>query len=502
MLSAGHGESSRKLGRNSSSKVLGSRTSMMGARMRTMPSSSVDCMAARQKPTNHLAVEPAVGSTSRPTSPVPPEEVHTPNAAIRQVPEVQNLSRPSSSPPCSPRLGSRIELIDKGHRHSGIIEFVGCTKFAEGTWIGIALDKPVGKNDGSAQGVEYFRCPPKHGLFVRKGSELIARHSLASSATSAGASAPGSRSDASFSVGSTSSSPVSRQTVGNGGCQETRPWHESEAEFRGGRQARDVEQVGECRGADEASAVAAQLKSLQLREERIEPEFVSQQRRKSEKDAEMRQKLVVATAANDRVGGRSKESERERRSESDEAWQSEMSMLRNELLEERTACNEVKLTVRMSELAFQAELLLEEDAMTAAEEERAAYERVLKERDVLEIAMQNGHRGSAEGQEQELADLAATKKRLRLSMQARGVAERQRDSSEARLASLEFVVQDLEQQQDLVRREHDCMLARALRRQEAAEEQAQAFFQEKVEAEATERLLRAELAEALARSQA
>lgn len=41
-----------------------------------------------------------------------------------------------------------------------------------GTWIGVELDTPMGKNDGTVQNITYFTCKPKHGIFVR-GDKLI-----------------------------------------------------------------------------------------------------------------------------------------------------------------------------------------------------------------------------------------------------------------------------------------------------------------------------------------
>ena len=49
----------------------------------------------------------------------------------------------------------------------GLIAFLGETQFAPGEWAGVVLDETIGKNDGSVNGVRYFQCEPKRGVFCR-----------------------------------------------------------------------------------------------------------------------------------------------------------------------------------------------------------------------------------------------------------------------------------------------------------------------------------------------
>lgn len=63
-----------------------------------------------------------------------------------------------------PRVGLRVQVS----AYLGTVRFVGETHFAPGQWVGLDLDPPVGKNDGSVQNVRYFTCKMNHGLFVRK----------------------------------------------------------------------------------------------------------------------------------------------------------------------------------------------------------------------------------------------------------------------------------------------------------------------------------------------
>ncbi len=61
-------------------------------------------------------------------------------------------------------LGSHVKIGTK----KGTVRFIGETEFASGTWYGVELVQPVGKNNGSVNGKSYFVCGDNLGLFVKK----------------------------------------------------------------------------------------------------------------------------------------------------------------------------------------------------------------------------------------------------------------------------------------------------------------------------------------------
>lgn len=69
------------------------------------------------------------------------------------------------------KIGMRVEVVGKGL--VGTVAYVGATMFASGKWIGVILDEPKGKNDGSVQGKEYFKCAENHGIFVRQSQIAV-----------------------------------------------------------------------------------------------------------------------------------------------------------------------------------------------------------------------------------------------------------------------------------------------------------------------------------------
>ncbi len=91
------------------------------------------------------------------------------------------LNSRSSSSVIELACGIRVTTGTGSSIKKGEIKFIGETQFASGEWIGIVLDGPDGKNDGSVGDVTYFACAPLHGLFVKRAQVKVDKEYYSSS---------------------------------------------------------------------------------------------------------------------------------------------------------------------------------------------------------------------------------------------------------------------------------------------------------------------------------
>lgn len=89
----------------------------------------------------------------------------------QQQPPVSSQALAAPPPPTSngttaPSLEVGDNVLVNGIK-PGVVAFLGPTQFARGTWAGVVLDSPEGKNNGSVNGVQYFVCEANRGLFSK-----------------------------------------------------------------------------------------------------------------------------------------------------------------------------------------------------------------------------------------------------------------------------------------------------------------------------------------------
>ncbi|CAA7405283.1 unnamed protein product [Spirodela intermedia] len=64
------------------------------------------------------------------------------------------------------KIGDRCQ-IESGEKR-GVIRFIGKAEpLGPGFWVGVELDEPLGKHDGTVKGKRYFGCRPQHGVLLR-----------------------------------------------------------------------------------------------------------------------------------------------------------------------------------------------------------------------------------------------------------------------------------------------------------------------------------------------
>uniref|UniRef100_A0A0A9YTY6 CAP-Gly domain-containing protein n=1 Tax=Lygus hesperus TaxID=30085 RepID=A0A0A9YTY6_LYGHE len=105
--------------------------------------------------------------TPVPSTPLasPPSSVRG-SIASRSPPPSSVASTPASAPNGELKIGERVIVMSQQGSKAGVLRFKGTTGFAPGEWCGVELDDPLGKNDGTVDGVRYFTCEPKFGLFA------------------------------------------------------------------------------------------------------------------------------------------------------------------------------------------------------------------------------------------------------------------------------------------------------------------------------------------------
>uniref|UniRef100_UPI00398EA7E5 centrosome-associated protein 350 isoform X2 n=1 Tax=Pristiophorus japonicus TaxID=55135 RepID=UPI00398EA7E5 len=108
-----------------------------------------------KSPTEKSRNEERSDADSEERTPVPshsPSPCHTPTPTSHETDELPKF-----------HIGARV-LVSR--IQPGTLRFKGRTNFANGFWAGVELDKPEGSNNGMYDGVEYFRCKDKYGIFA------------------------------------------------------------------------------------------------------------------------------------------------------------------------------------------------------------------------------------------------------------------------------------------------------------------------------------------------
>ena len=138
------------------------------SRLRTQVHRSPKYSPIRLNEDNNSSISPKRSDMLKPSPVYAKARTTYDDALSPPKPRRRSVSAPAVPEHAQFTLGEPVLVTTRFGNYIGAVRFCGRpVDFADGEWIGVEFDEPVGKNNGSVQGVEYFRCRHNHGLFVR-----------------------------------------------------------------------------------------------------------------------------------------------------------------------------------------------------------------------------------------------------------------------------------------------------------------------------------------------
>mmetsp|Transcript_14945 Transcript_14945/g.29063 ORF Transcript_14945/g.29063 Transcript_14945/m.29063 type:complete len:272 (-) Transcript_14945:269-1084(-) len=81
--------------------------------------------------------------------------------------EPKNLNPPTAEDVKDFKIGDRCQVEPGARRGTIVWKGDGEGYVGNGYWIGVHLDEPLGKSNGTVKGKKFFEVPEKHGAFIR-----------------------------------------------------------------------------------------------------------------------------------------------------------------------------------------------------------------------------------------------------------------------------------------------------------------------------------------------
>eukprot|EP00931_Biecheleriopsis_adriatica_P022029 TRINITY_DN14259_c0_g1_i2.p1 TRINITY_DN14259_c0_g1~~TRINITY_DN14259_c0_g1_i2.p1 ORF type:complete len:1475 (+),score=555.83 TRINITY_DN14259_c0_g1_i2:36-4427(+) len=346
-------------------------------------------------------------------------------------------------------VGSRVIVAGR----NGTVRFVGNTQFAGGVWVGIELDEAVGKNSGTVQDIEYFKCPPQTGIFVRPpmvalpaggtpSSPSAARKSTASTGSTASPSAKaasGSEVDEDKAAKAAAEKAAAEKAAAEKAAAEKAAAEKASAEKAAADKAAAAKVAAEKAAAAEQAAAEKAAKEAEEKAsaekaeadkaaaERAETAKAAAQKAEAEQSAaaraakEAEEKASVEKAAAERAAAAKADAEKAA-AEKAEAENAELNRASTEAAAEQDEADEAAVTKAAADKASADKAALEQAAQEKAASEKAASEKAAADKAAAEKAA-----ADQAAEEKAAAEIAASAEALAAS-KAQAAAEKELNS--------------------------------------------------------------------------